>query len=410
MARRPRDARLETRSARRTLAAQSVPHWKHVHPGLAIGYYKGRAESPGAWYLRRARQPGEAGTARWKVSKLGIADDFADADGVAVLSYGQAVTAGMGRTLRAGDAKPRTVAARAVAEDTYTVKECIDDYRAALKARKGEMHKVYTFAKHVLPAFGTRPVIGLETQELQIWHDRLARKLKPGTAKRVWTDFRSALNQAFANQKVPTDAAWRRVKVSRNADVARFSSLTAKQAQRFLNSCDAEFQPIARAALLTGARWGELCALQVQDFNPEAGTVHFVDKTKSGADKQVPLTAEGAAWFKRWAAGKKGSERIFTHADGREWKQSHQIRRTRAAAMRAKLDPAPTFHDLRRTYGSLLAQKGVPLKYIAQALGHTDTRMAEKHYAHLQKSNEVAKAIRRNLPRFGKVKTNVVSL
>jgi integrase len=387
-----------------------VPHWKHIHPGLAIGYYRGKADKPGAWYLRRARLVGEAGTARWKVVKIGIADDYADADGLTVLSYGQAVTAGMGRTLRADDVKPKSPAARAVAEDTYTVTECIADYRAALKARKGDEHKVYTFAKHVLPAFGMRTVVSLETQELQSWHDRLARKLKPGTAKRVWTDFRAALNQAFANQKVPTDAAWRRVKVSRNADVARFSSLTAKQAQRFLNSCDAEFQPIARAALLTGARWGELCALQVQDFNPEAGTVHFVDKTKSGSDKHVPLTAEGTAWFKRWTVGKKGSERLFTHADGSAWKQSHQIRRTRAAAVRAKLDPAPTFHDLRRTYGSLLAQKGVPLKYIAQALGHTDTRMAEKHYAHLQKSNEVAKAIRRNLPRFGKVKTNVVSL
>jgi integrase len=39
--------------------------------------------------------------------------------------------------------------------------------------------------------------------------------------------------------------------------------------------------------------------------------------------------------------------------------------------------PDVTIHDLRRTTGSWLVQRGVPLKVIGAALGHRDTRSTE---------------------------------
>ena len=56
-----------------------------------------------------------------------------------------------------------------------------------------------------------------------------------------------------------------------------------------------------------------------------------------------------------------------------------------------------SFHILRHSYGSALAMNGVPMAVIAAALGHSDTRMTEKHYAALAPSY-VADAIRANLP------------
>ena len=43
---------------------------------------------------------------------------------------------------------------------------------------------------------------------------------------------------------------------------------------------------------------------------------------------------------------------------------------------------------------------GVPLLVVAKNLGHTDTRMVEKHYGHLAPSY-VADAIRSGAPQFG---------
>jgi hypothetical protein len=54
--------------------------------------------------------------------------------------------------------------------------------------------------------------------------------------------------------------------------------------------------------------------------------------------------------------------------------------------------------------------KGVPMGVIAAQLGHSDTRMTEKHYAHLAPSY-VADTIRAALPDSGIVEpSNVVSL
>jgi integrase len=42
------------------------------------------------------------------------------------------------------------------------------------------------------------------------------------------------------------------------------------------------------------------------------------------------------------------------------------------------------FHDLRHTYGSLLAQAGAPLVYIREQMGHSSIRITADVYAHLQ--------------------------
>ena len=49
---------------------------------------------------------------------------------------------------------------------------------------------------------------------------------------------------------------------------------------------------------------------------------------------------------------------------------------------------------------------GAPLMVVAKNLGHTDTRMVEKHYGHLAPSF-VADAIRAAAPRFGPVSRRV---
>jgi integrase-like protein len=63
-----------------------------------------------------------------------------------------------------------------------------------------------------------------------------------------------------------------------------------------------------------------------------------------------------------------------------------------------------TFHGIRHTFASLLVTAGVPLAFVAEALGHSDTRMVSKHYAHFA-TNVVHDAIHSNLPNFG-VKTS----
>jgi integrase len=82
------------------------------------------------------------------------------------------------------------------------------------------------------------------------------------------------------------------------------------------------------------------------------------------------------------------------------WGRSHQQRPLNDASKIAKILPPVTFHVLRHTHASHLAMKGVGLGVIAAQLGHADTRMTEKHYAHLAPSY-VADTIRTQFPTLG---------
>lgn len=95
-------------------------------------------------------------------------------------------------------------------------------------------------------------------------------------------------------------------------------------------------------------------------------------------------------------------------ATAREKTKSHQHRLMRDACKAARIAPAISFHVLRHCHGALLAMRGVPLPVIAKQLGHADTRITERHYAHLSPSY-VADTIRANFPILGVVKADKVA-
>jgi len=64
-------------------------------------------------------------------------------------------------------------------------------------------------------------------------------------------------------------------------------------------------------------------------------------------------------------------------------------------------------HVLRHTHASILAMQAVPMAVIARQLGHCDTRMTEKHYAHLA-PNYVADTIRGSFPRLTGATSTIV--
>jgi site-specific recombinase XerD len=73
-----------------------------------------------------------------------------------------------------------------------------------------------------------------------------------------------------------------------------------------------------------------------------------------------------------------------------------QKRRMDDASDGAKIKPPVSYHLLRHFYASLLVEQGVSLQMVARLLGHSDTRVTEKHYAHLQPST-LADVVEKNL-------------
>jgi integrase len=415
MARTVRDANLETRTARHRLPIRPEPYWRGLEKGFALGY---RRRTRGGTWLARGRD--EAGS--YAEHRIGTTDDLQDADGVVILDYGQAQ--------RAARQWWRTERRREEGHDTrsgsYTVGDAIADYLKELEGRgaKSVYHTRRAAETHVFPALGTALIGKLAAKRIEDWHHGLATKpalarSKPGrkpnyrkvdrsadgirkrraTANRILTVLKAALNHAWKCGHIPSDDAWRRVKPFRAVETARVRYLSEAECVRLVNACEPAFRDLVRGSLLTGCRYSELTAMHVADFNADAGVV-TVRESKAGRPRHVVLTDEGQRLFATLTAGRLRNDPIFTRRDGGVWRKSHQLRPMREACNRAKIKPAVSFHVLRHTHGSTLAMRGVPMGVIAEQLGHADTRMTEKHYAHLAPSY-VADTIRAHFPTLG---------
>src|SRR5690606_38118194 len=98
----------------------------------------------------------------------------------------------------------------------------------------------------------------------------------------------------------------------------------------------------------------------------------------------VPLTDGGRDLFERLCRDRSPASPLLTR-DGQPWKPATYHRGFADALKAAELENI-TLHELRHSYASTMVRAGAPLMVVAQALGHADTRMVEKHYAHLAPS------------------------
>lgn len=421
MSRTAREVNLSTRAARERLKPSGKPYYRSLDQGLHLGYRKGVKGA--AWVTRWY-----VGAEVYKVESLeGRPDDVLDADGATVLNWSQAQTAA--RKLFSRREREAAGLEADQKRGPYTVRDAVSDYLDWLaRHRKTTRDSKYRAEALILPDLGDINVDRISAARLRKWHEDLAAaparlrrsateaavgkikgrnsdpndaeaiRRRRSTSNRTLTILKAALNHAWREGNAPSDDSWRRVRPFPEADAARVRYLTTGEARRLLDACDEDFREIVEAALLTGARYGELAAVTISDFNRDSGTVHIRTR-KAGRARHVVLNDEGRALFERLTVGRAGVERIFTKADDTVWGKSHQHRRLKAACERANILPALDFHSLRHSWASLSIMAGAPLLVVAQNLGHADTRMVERHYGHLAESF-VAETIRRTAPTF----------
>jgi len=318
----------------------------------------------------------------------------------------------------------------------FTISDALTTYfmHGEQRGMKGADRAKQSAAAFIIPAFGDLEVKKLTAKRIENWLYELAnspkrlrtragkpqayatapqtedeKRARRDTANRILTILKAALNHAVDKRLIIlSDPAWRKVKPFRGTSRPRIRFLQPIEAARLVNSCPPDFKDLVRAALLTGARFGELIRLKARDFNPSHNiSTLFVAESKSGKPRHVILTAEGIALFEELTVTKHPDDLIFTRhyvqsqkRDSRghfaevdqrtegAWNHGQNTHYMRQACNAAGLEYI-SFHELRHTYASMLVNAGCHLVYIASQLGHADTKMVEKHYAHL---NDYAKA------------------
>jgi integrase len=376
MARRPRAARLETRTARLRLAIRKRPYdWTAISPGISLGYR--RCEGAGRWVVRVA-----AGGSRWE-KNVGIADDHEAADGENVLNFHEAMD--KARALARGK--------DAVSGRPATLSEAIDDYKADLIARRGSTQNASRIRFHMTATLLSKPVSMLTSRELRHWRDSLiADGMIPSSLLRLVKSVRACLNLAARHDKRITnkDAWGDSLGGITEHHNPRNVILPDEQIAAIVAAAyavvDAAFGLYCETMAATGQRQSQLAKLEIGDLLDGNGAPRLmVPSSRKGRNrrverKSIAITRDLAAKLRAAAGDRAPTAPLLLRADGKQWQPLNSDHLRPFAMVAESAGVACTMYALR--HSSIVRQLLVntPIRLVAD---HHDTsvQMIEKTYS-----------------------------
>jgi len=379
----PRNAKLESATARRKLAVRKKPYYIRLSPGIALGYR--RNAGAGTWTVRVAD-----GGAEW-IKKIALADDLEGASPPHVLSYWQA--------LDTARALARRQPGEAIDESRpLTVAEALERYEADLKARGGDPYNARHARLHLTASILSKPVALLGATELRKWRDSLLDKgLAPGTVNRTKTGLRAALELAAAHDpRITNQRAWK-VGLAALPDAHRARNVILEDAtvRRIVAAAyeyDRALGLMVEVAAVTGARLSQLSRLEVADLQADGPEPRLFmplsakgrARNKRHERRPVPITMALASVLKREAAGRPSDAPLLLRASGERWghgRRRHHRNDFRAVVEAAGLDPDQVTLSAMR-HGSIVRQllANVPIRIVA-TLHDTSVKMIERTYS-----------------------------
>ncbi len=165
----------------------------------------------------------------------------------------------------------------------------------------------------------------------------------------------------------------------------RLRFLTSEEEARLMAAARLQSWPLLplliRCAIVTGLRRGALLGIRWCDVHLEGDQPHIVvPRTKNGDTHVSPMTPDLVGEFRRMRRVKATGETLVFC--GKHLNLPHDFRHSFAQSCKAAGLADVTFHTLRHTSCSRLAQAGVDILAIAEHAGHRSLNMTRR-YSHL---------------------------
>jgi integrase len=233
-------------------------------------------------------------------------------------------------------------------------------------------------------------------------------KLKPRTLRTGWVITKMMFADAQRAGLIVTNPCDRAVPPPAPRRSQSMRVWTAAQEGQFLQEIATEpDHAVFRLAATTGMRRSELLGATWESVNFDSGTLDVrqtvvedrsgrpvLSTTKTQGSRRTidldPATIEALKQHRRHQLaerlrlgfGRVESDLVFCHPDGKPIPPQRLTARFAVLVKRSSL-PRIKLHDLRHTHASLLLANGTPVNVVSERLGHADSSITLKIYAHL---------------------------
>lgn len=205
------------------------------------------------------------------------------------------------------------------------------------------------------------------------------RTISPSTVNRELSWLRSVFNRAIDWGKVEHNPL-KKVKFYKENN-QRIRYLEKEELEGLLKNSSPRLKAVITFAINTGLRKSEIQNLKWSDVNFQEGYIG-VHGTKNGESRYCPMNQDARNALLQFRKHPK-SPYIFCGKDG----EPYNFRKSFETALGKSGIINFRFHDLRHTFASYLAQRGVDLNTIRELLGHKSLDMTLR-YSHLSKDHK----------------------
>ena len=260
---------------------------------------------------------------------------------------------------------------------------------------------------YVIPTWGSTPLARLSPVDVERGLGRLAKQGYSRSTVRHAKHLLGFICDDAEREGLILRNPCRSARLPKTKDPRPRKAMTPDQAQQLLVYLDASpLETPVRLALITGMRLGELLALRWDDLSLKtAQPTLTVRKSKTPRGRRViPLARWSVPMLRAHrvaqveaalALGPAWSDNglVFPSEVGTPWDHANFRHRFQKACRDAGIGQW-TPHELRHTTASWLISEGVPLKEVADTLGHASITVTADVYGHLfGPSERVASAI-----------------
>ena len=255
------------------------------------------------------------------------------------------------------------------AKKEITFEEWVSEYLERAKTRLAEKTIINKISclKKMSEYFGYKYLSELTEEDFYNYIQDI--KVNSGSAKTYKNIINSILSEA---EEYGYNTAKLNIKLSKKAP-SRIRYLTEEESKIILNDCkNFWLRLLIIMALSTGMRKMEMLNLTWQNIDFKARLIH-IEESKNGERRSIPISDSLMKEFNN-IKEKKITEKIFDNLHSPMFHFRKLIKKCEIENFH--------FHDLRHTFASWLAMKGVSLYTIKELLGHKSILMTQR-YAHL---------------------------
>jgi len=255
----------------------------------------------------------------------------------------------------------------------------------APKVSDGQQRSYATSSKHLLKFFGETDLLSISPKMIARYKVlRREAGLKPATINRELAMLSKAFNLAIREWEWLEINPVSRVSKEKE-DNERDRWLAVDEEVSLLENSPEWLRDIIIFNLHTGLRQDELLSLTWDRVDVFRKTILIAD-TKNGKPRTIPLNKTALGILENKARVISIRSRIVFHSKCGTKIDKHNLRRAFVIAMETARIEDFTYHGLRHTFATRLAQSGVDLYKISKLLGHKDIKTTQRYAHHCPES------------------------